>query len=105
MRSYLLLWILLTVLSAVALLVLLNGWAALSVPGIVIVFIASAVAAIVIANELRRPTQKEYYRKKALYPKIPDKFLSDKPESGRIIFGKDYHTNKTVASEVGHHGD
>ena len=103
MRSYLLLWILLTVLSAVALLVLLNGWAALSVPGIVIVFIASAVAAIVIANELRRPTQKEYYRKKALYPKIPDKFLSDKPESGRIIFGKDYHTNKTVASEIGHH--
>ena len=103
MRNYVLLWILIIVLCAVALLVLESGWAALSVEGIFIVFVASAIGAIVIANELRRPTQKEYYRKKALYPKIPEKFLSGKPESGRIIFGKDYHTRKTVASEIGHH--
>ena len=73
MRNYVLLWILIIVLCAVALLVLESGWAALSVEGIFIVFVASAIGAIVIANELRRPTQKEYYRKKALYPKIPDK--------------------------------
>ena len=103
MRNYVLLWILIIVLCAVALLVLESGWAALSVEGIFIVFVASAIGAIVIANELRRPTQKEYYRKKALYPKIPEKYLSGKPESGRIIFGKDYHTRKTVASEIGHH--
>ena len=103
MKNYLLLWIWLTVLATVALILVLNGWAEMAIPGIVLLFISSAIAAIVIANELRRPTQKEYYRKKALYPKIPEKYLSDKPESGRIIFGKDYHTNKTVASEIGHH--
>ena len=103
MKNYLLLWILLTVLATAALMLVLNGWAELALPGIVILFLATAIAAIIIANELRRPTQKEYYRKKALYPKIPEKYLSDKPESGCIIFGKDYHTNKTVASEIGHH--
>ena len=84
MKNYVLLWIMLTVLATITLLLVLNGWAEMAVPGIVILFIASAMAAIIIANEMRRPTQKEYYRKKAMFPQIPDKFLSDKPESGRI---------------------
>ena len=61
------------------------------------------IAAIIAANELRRPRPQEIYRKKAVYPKIPDRFLASKPPSGSIIFGKDYHTKKTVVSEVGHH--
>lgn len=103
MKNYVLLWILLTVLATITLLLVLNGWAEMAVPGIIILFIASAMAAIVIANEMRRPTQKEYYRKKAMFPQIPERFLAENPQSGRIVFGKDYHTKKTVASEVGHH--
>ena len=61
------------------------------------------IAAIIAANELRRPRPQEIYRKKAVYPKIPDRFLACNPPSGSIIFGKDYHTKKTVVSEVGHH--
>lgn len=101
MKNYVLLWILLTVLATITLLLVLNGWAEMAVPGIIILFIASAMAAIVIANEMRRPTQKEYYRKKAMFPQIPERFLAENPQSGRIVFGKDYHTKKTVASEVG----
>ena len=61
------------------------------------------ISAIIAANELRRPRPQEIYRKKAVYPKIPDRFLASNPPSGSIIFGKDYHTKKTVVSEVGHH--
>ena len=61
------------------------------------------IAAIIAANEMRRPRPQEIYRKKAVYPKIPDRFLASNPPSGSIIFGKDYHTKKTVVSEVGHH--
>ena len=103
MKSYLLLWILLSVLLAAALYVMLCCWAALPVPTIGILLAATMVAAVIIANELRRPMPQEYFRKKALFPKIPGKFLADKPQSGSIIFGKDYHTHKTVVSEVGHH--
>lgn len=103
MKSYLLLWILLSALLGAALYVLLCGWAALPVSSIAILFVATMIAALIIANELRRPMPQEYFRKKALFPKIPDKFLADKPKSGSIIFGKDYHTHKTVVSEVGHH--
>lgn len=103
MKSYLLLWVLLSVLLGAALYVLLCGWAALPVSSIAILFAATMIAALIIANELRRPMPQEYFRKKALFPRIPDKFLASKPKSGSIIFGKDYHTHKTVVSEVGHH--
>ncbi len=103
MKNYVLLWVVLTILATVLLVMVLNGWSGFAVPGIIVVFIASAVTAIIIANEIRRPVPQEYYRKKALYPKIDDKFLFDTPPSGSIIFGKDYHTGKTVASEIGHH--
>ena len=36
------------------------------------------------------------YRKKALYPKIDDKFLFDSPPSGGVLFGKDIHTGKII---------
>lgn len=103
MKNYLLLWILLAALGAAVILVMLEGWSVIPVPGIFVVFISLAIAAIVVANELRRPIPQEYYRKKALFPKIDERFLFDTPPSGSVIFGKDYHTEKTVASEVGHH--
>lgn len=101
--SYILLWFLLTVILFGVLWVFFCGWATFEVSTLAILGIATAVAAVVIANELRRPKQKEYNRKKALYPKIPDQYLADKPVSGNVIFGKDYHTGKTVAAEPGHH--
>ena len=103
MKNYLLLWILLTLLLFAALYVLLCGWAALPVPSITILLAATLVAAVVLANELRRPAVKEYNRKKALYPKIPEKYLSTEPPSGGVIFGTDYRTGKTVFAEPGHH--
>jgi type IV secretion system protein VirD4 len=103
MKNYVLLWVVLTILATVLLVLVLNGWSGFAVPGIVIVFIASIVTAIIIANEIRRPVPQEYYRKKALYPKIDDKFLFDTPPSGSIIFGKDIHTKKIVASTPGGH--
>lgn len=103
MRNYNLLWVLLFILFSVSIYVFFCGWSSLPTPTITILFIATAIGSVVIANELRRPVPKEYFRKEALFPKISEKFLAEEPESGRIIFGKDYHTNKTVASEINHH--
>lgn len=103
MRNYLLLKLLLVVLLAVGLFVMFCGWGAIPPHSIMVLGFATFVAAMVIANELRRPMPQEYFRKKALFPKIPNKFLASKPQSGSIIFGKDYHTHKTVVSEIGHH--
>lgn len=103
MKNYFLLKLLLTALLVAALFIMFCGWSEIPLHSIVVLGLATAVVAIVIANELRRPMPKEYFRKKALFPKIPEKFLASNPQSGSIIFGKDYHTHKTVVSEVGHH--
>ena len=103
MKNYLLMWILLTLLLFAGLYVLLCGWAALPISSISVLVAATAVAAVILANEMRRPMAKEYNRKQALYPKIPDKYLADQPPSGSIIMGKDYWTGKTVFAEPGHH--
>ena len=103
MSNYLLLWIILSVAIAALMYVLCIKWLMLSIPTVVILYAASSIAAIMVANELRRPIPQEVFRKKALYPKIPDRFLADKPKSGSIVFGKDYRTNKTVVSDVGSH--
>ena len=103
MKRHIFLWVLLIVLIAASFFLVYLGWTTLSVPGIAFVGVVMVVAALVIANEFRRPLPQEYFRKKALFPKIPDNFLADKPKSGSIIFGKDYHTHKTVIAEVGHH--
>ena len=97
------LWVLLAaVIGIVWYLLRFNGTTP-PIPNSTAIYIILTTAAIVIANELRRPMPKEVYREKYLYPKIPNKFLTDSPKSGNIIFGKDYHTNKTIVSEVGHH--
>ena len=103
MKSHYWLRGLLSILPAVILCVLCSGLIELSSQTTLTLIAATLVAALVIANELRKPIPQEIYRKKALYPKIPDKFLASKPKSGSIIFGKDYHTKKTVVSEIGHH--
>ena len=103
MKGYGFLCVLITLLLAAALFIMIGRWEAVQMPILAALGIVAVVAAIVIANELRRPMPREYFRKKALYPKIPNKFLASKPQSGNIIFGKDYHTQKTVVSEVGHH--
>ena len=103
MKSYFWLWVLLMVLLAVTLYLLCFGWSALPTQTVIVLYAATIIAALIIANELRRPMPQEYFRKKALFPRIPDKFLASKPKSGSIIFGKDYHTHKTVVSEIGNH--
>ena len=76
MRNYLLLKLLLVVLLAVGLFVMFCGWGAIPPHSIMVLGFATFVAAMVIANELRRPMPQEYFRKKALFPKIPNKFLA-----------------------------
>lgn len=103
MKSHYWLRGLLSILPAIILYVLCSGLIELSSQTTLTLIAATLLAALVITNELRKPMPQEIYRKKALYPKIPDKFLAIKPKSGSIIFGKDYHTKKTVVSEIGHH--
>jgi type IV secretory pathway TraG/TraD family ATPase VirD4 len=102
MKNYLLMWILLTLLLFAGLYVLLCGWAALPISSIEVLFAATAVAAVILANEMRRPMAKEYNRKQALYPKIPEKYLSKEPPTGGVIFGTDHHTGKLVVEENSH---
>lgn len=102
MKNYLLMWILLTLLLFAALYVLLCGWAALPISSISVLFAATAVAAVILANEMRRPHYEEYNRKKALYPRIPEQYLSKEPPTAGVVFGKDYHTGKLV-TESAHH--
>lgn len=70
MKNYLLMWILLTLLLFAVLYLMLCGWGALPISSIMVLFAATAVTAVILANEMRRPMAKEYNRKKALYPKI-----------------------------------
>ena len=102
MKNYLLMWILLTLILFGVLYLWLFGWAALPISAVSVLGIATAIAAIVIANELRRPRFQEYNRKKALYPKIPEKYLSKEPPESGVIFGKDHHTGQLVTAEASH---
>lgn len=96
MKNYLILWLILTGVLYGVIHVLTLGWETLTLSAVAILYIASSIAAILVANETRRPQAKEYYRKKVLYPKIPDAYLTDNPTSGSIIFGKDYRTKKLL---------
>ena len=102
MKNYLLLWILLTILLICVGSLLLFGWDILPGPSIGVLFAATAIALLVIANEMRRPHYQEYNRQRALYPRIPDKYLSNDPPTAGVVFGKDYHTKKLVAESAGH---
>ena len=101
MKRYLIMWLLLIpVLFALFWgLSYLEQW---DVANIYLLWGATALSAILTANEMRRPCFREYNRKKALFPKIPDKYLSKEPPTGGIIFGKDHHTGKYVAEENSH---
>lgn len=103
MKNYLLMWILLTLLLFGVSILLLGGWEALPISAVSVLWIATAIAAIMVANELRRPHFREYNRQKALYPLIPDTYLADTPTSGSVIFGKDHRTKKTVVAPPGKH--
>ncbi len=103
MKRYRLLIVLLVLLLVVTLYALRFGWDVFPSTSIVVLWGALVIAALVIANEMRRPYFEEYNRKKALYPKIPDEHLVSNPESGCIIFGKDYRTKKTVVANPGKH--
>lgn len=102
MKKYLLLWIILIAILFGLMYLgipLLTTW---DVSVISMLWAATAIAAILVANEMRRPQFKEYNRKKALYPKIPDKYLSKEPPFGGMVFGKDHHTGKFVVEENAH---
>lgn len=88
MKSYLPIWILLIILLVCVGAIFLFGWEIFPGPTIGVLMAATVVALLVIANELRRPEYQEYNRRKALYPKIPDKFLADIPSSGSTGSGK-----------------
>lgn len=102
MKSYLLIWILLIALLSGVVYIGFFGFEALPWPSVAILWAGTAVALLVLANEMRRPHYEEYNRKKALYPRIPEDFLSKEPPAAGVVFGKDYHTGKLV-TESGHH--
>lgn len=102
MKHYILIWILLIVLLIGVGYIGLFGWDALPWPSVGILLAGTAVALLVLANELRRPHYEEYNRKKALYPRIPEQYLSKEPSTSGVVFGKDYHTGKLV-TESAHH--
>lgn len=102
MKSYLLIWILLIALLIGVGYIGFFGFDALPWPSVAILLAGTAVALLVLANEMRRPVAKEYNRKKAMYPRLPDQYLSEKPPTGGVIFGKDHHTGKLVTEENSH---
>ena len=101
MKRYLIMWLaLIPVLFALFWgISYLEQW---DVANIYLLWGATALSAILTANEMRKPCFREYNRKKALFPKIPDKYLSKEPPTGGIIFGKDHHTGKYVVEENSH---
>ena len=102
MKKYLILWLILTGALCGVIYALTLGWESVSLSTAGILYLASAIAAILVANEMKRPEIKEYHRQKALYPKIPEEYLYDAPPTGGMVFGMDYHTNKLVG-QAGHH--
>lgn len=102
MKNYLLLWILLILLLVAVLALFVYGWDVLPLSSMDILVIATAIAALIVANEMKRPMPKEYFRQKAMNPVIPAKYLSDEPPTDGIVFGKDRKTGKFV-TESGHH--
>lgn len=96
--SYFLLWLGMTIISS-AVLIFATIQESVAISPIVAILVAAAISAFCVANELKRPEQKEYNRKKALYPIIPDKYLHQTPISESVVFGTDYHTGKFVQAE------
>lgn len=101
MRRYLIIWIVL-IPPLFGLLWMIDSYKGWGIQNIYMLWAATAVSAILTANEMRRPRFREYNRKKAVLPKIPDKYLSKEPPSGGVIFGKDHHTGKLVVEENSH---
>lgn len=103
MKNYVLIWILLIALLIGVGYIALFGYDALPKTSVAILCAGTAGALLLIANEMRRPRFREYNRRKALYPAIPDSYLADTPASGSVIFGKDHRTKKTVVAPPGKH--
>ena len=102
MKNYVLIWILLIALLLGVSYIAVFGFDALPWPSAAILWAGTAVALLVLANEMKRPVAKEYNRRKAMYPRIPNQYLSASPPTGGVIFGKDRHTGKLVAEENSH---
>jgi type IV secretory pathway TraG/TraD family ATPase VirD4 len=102
MKNYVLIWILLIALLLGVGYIAFFGFDALPWPSMAILWAGTAVALLILANEIRRPMAKEYNRRKALYPRIPNQYLSESPPTGGVIFGKDHHTGKLVMEENSH---
>lgn len=100
--KYLLTWAAITAALFIALFGI-TWYSGVNVPTGVLLMGAMVIAAVFIANDLKRPQPKEYYHKAAQYPTIPDKYLHSNPISESVIFGTDHHTGKLVQAEVGHH--
>lgn len=94
--KYIIIWLVLT-----AILFLFGLAIKVSLPIYILALLSMALAALLTANEMKRPLPKEYLRNRYRYPKIPKQFLADEPNG--VVFGKDYRTGKTVVSENGIH--
>lgn len=68
----------------------------IGIPTYSVLMLAAALVANFESNEIAKPQNKEYNRKKALYPKIPKDLLFNKPVSNSVIFGRDIYSNKYV---------
>jgi len=102
--SYVILWILISgIVSGVAFLLHWLKIIELPFSSIWIPLFGIVIASIAVANEMRIPKQKEYNRKKAMYPAIPEKYRHKKPISGSVVFGTDTKTKEIVMAEPGHH--
>lgn len=102
MKSYLPIWILLIILLVCVGAIFLFGWDIFPGYTIGVLMATTVVALLVIANEMRRPQYREYNRRSALYPKVPEKYLSKEPPTAGVVFGKDYHTGKFVTESAAH---
>lgn len=101
--TYIFAWLILTVIIYIVLKIMNTSYWGLVLFPFAELLIAMSLSAVVIANELRRPKNKEYLRRKALYPNAPAKCLCNEPISSSVIFGKDYHTGQFITAEQGHH--
>lgn len=68
----------------------------IDIPTYSVLMLAAALVVSFLSNEIAKPQNKLYNRKKALYPKIPKDLLFDEPVSNSVVLGRDIHSDKLV---------
>ena len=68
----------------------------IDIPTYSVLMLAAALVGSFLSNEIAKPQNKEYNRKKALYPKIPKDLLFDEPVPNSVVLGRDIYSDKLV---------